>query len=295
MGKNKTDIWLPIYVGDYLADTMHLTTEQHGAYFLLILAYWKNRGMLAKSRVQGIVRMDKDSWTINRGVVEELFDVKSFPNFWYHKRIEQELQKAYIRRQASENRGKKGMKSRWGNKIKDNSTNSSTNSSTIVEGIVGDNSSPSPSHIKNINNMCIPENVSDDAVEKAKKMLKKRHRSPSLPKPFIPPTLEEAKAFFKENGYSEESGEAAWRYYDEGDWHNRDKKKVLNWKQTFRGVWFKPENKGDNNGGNNRLGGTESKPISTKYAQLTEDAERRFAGIFDEGDGEEPDKNASVD
>jgi len=58
---------------------------------------------------------------------------------------------------------------------------------------------------------------------------------------------------------------------------------------------LKPENKGDNNGENNRLGGAESKPISTKYAQLTEDAERRFAGIFDEGDGKEPDKNASVD
>jgi len=145
MAEDKTDIWLPIYVGDYLADTMHLTTEQHGAYFLLILAYWKNRGKLANSRVQGIVRMDKDSWTINRGIVEELFDTKSFPGFWYHKRIEKELQKALIRKQAAENRGKKGMESRWGNKGDDSSTNSPTIVEGIVEGIVGDNSSPSPS------------------------------------------------------------------------------------------------------------------------------------------------------
>jgi uncharacterized protein YdaU (DUF1376 family) len=145
MAKDKTDIWLPIYVGDYLADTMHLTTEQHGAYLLLIFAYWKNRGKIAEGRVQGIVRMDKDSWTINRGIVEELFDTKSFPGFWYHKRIEKELRNAIIRKQAAENRGKKGMKSRWGNKGDDSSTNRSTNNPTIVEGIVGDNSSPSPS------------------------------------------------------------------------------------------------------------------------------------------------------
>jgi uncharacterized protein YdaU (DUF1376 family) len=145
MAKDKTDIWLPIYVGDYLADTMHLTTEQHGAYFLLILAYWKNRGKLADGRVQGIVKMDKDSWTINRGIVEEFFDTKTFPGFWYHKRIEKELQNALIRKQAAENRGKKGMEARWGNKADDSSTNSSTIVEGIVEDIVGDSSSPSPS------------------------------------------------------------------------------------------------------------------------------------------------------
>jgi len=145
MAKEKTDIWLPIYVGDYLADTMHLTTEQHGAYLLLIFAYWKNRGKIAESRVQGIVRMDKDSWSINRGIVGELFDQKTYPGFWYHKRIEKELQNATIRRQAAEIRGKKGSDKRWGEKPKDSSTNSSTNSSSIVEGIDGDSSSPSPS------------------------------------------------------------------------------------------------------------------------------------------------------
>ena len=64
-----------------------------------------------------------------------------------------------------------------------------------------------------------------------------------LKKPKIKnPTQEEVVSFFVENGYKESSAIKAYNYYNDGQWTDSNGKKVINWKQKMRIVWFKEEN-----------------------------------------------------
>lgn len=82
--------WMPLYVGDYLADTAHLRAIEHGAYLLLIMHYWRTEGLpdddLALAR---ITRLSNADWKRVRPVIAPLFSAG-----WKHKRIEFELTEA---------------------------------------------------------------------------------------------------------------------------------------------------------------------------------------------------------
>jgi DNA-binding MarR family transcriptional regulator len=62
-------------------------------------------------------------------------------------------------------------------------------------------------------------------------------------KGFVPPTLEEVKVFFRENGYTEEVAIRAFKHYEENDWKDTYNNKVLNWKSKMRNNWFKDQYK----------------------------------------------------
>lgn len=98
--------WMPLYVGDYLAKTSHLTTEQHGAYLLLILHYWANNGLPStEEELMAIAKMDSGKWYGNRVAIAKFFDKD-----WRHERIDQELAKA---KGISEKRALAGLKGAW--------------------------------------------------------------------------------------------------------------------------------------------------------------------------------------
>ena len=68
------------------------------------------------------------------------------------------------------------------------------------------------------------------------------------------PSLSEVKAYFKENGYSSELGEKAYNYYQESVnggskkmWRDGRGQPIKNWKMKMRSVWFKEENKAQEN------------------------------------------------
>jgi uncharacterized protein YdaU (DUF1376 family) len=71
---NSTKLWVPIYIADYLADTCRLTTEQHGAYLLLIFDYWRNGALPDDDAVLAqVCRLTPDAWSMHRALLRGFF------------------------------------------------------------------------------------------------------------------------------------------------------------------------------------------------------------------------------
>lgn len=115
MTKN-SNAFMPLYVGDYLADTTMLTRDQHGAYLLLIMTYWRNRGPLP-DRDDGLAmasRSTPQEWKRLRPIMETFFVVKD--GVWTHKRIDEELVKADEKYAARVNASRKANGVRHGHR-----------------------------------------------------------------------------------------------------------------------------------------------------------------------------------
>ncbi|MEZ7136848.1 YdaU family protein [Komagataeibacter sp. SM21] len=55
--------WMPLYIGDYLADTASLSTLQHGAYVLLMMEIWRKGPLPNNSaRLARIAKTDLQTW-----------------------------------------------------------------------------------------------------------------------------------------------------------------------------------------------------------------------------------------
>lgn len=92
---SKPNAWMPLYIADYLADTQHLTRDEHGAYLLLIMAYWRNGGPLPDDdkRMAAIVKATRKEWDELRQVLAEFFEIAD--GMWHQKRLDEELAEAW--------------------------------------------------------------------------------------------------------------------------------------------------------------------------------------------------------
>ena len=100
--------WMPLYIGDYLRDTRHLTTEQHGAYLLLIMHYWTHGGLPTdKKQIYSICALERHNaarkWRSICLAIAPFFD-----EHWRHKRIDAELEKHRVTNEKRAMAGRKG-------------------------------------------------------------------------------------------------------------------------------------------------------------------------------------------
>lgn len=86
--------WFPLWVGDYLADTMHLSCQEHGAYLLLLMNYWRRGGPLPDDDryLSNTVSVTVTEWSAMRSPLSEFFDVRD--GMWISKRMEEEISRA---------------------------------------------------------------------------------------------------------------------------------------------------------------------------------------------------------
>jgi uncharacterized protein YdaU (DUF1376 family) len=90
----KADHFMPFYVGDYLADTSHLSCEEHGAYLLLLFAAWKRGGRLPNDPVQlaRIAACPQRRWMKVWGIIAHFFHVEG--DQLVQHRVVREVEKA---------------------------------------------------------------------------------------------------------------------------------------------------------------------------------------------------------
>jgi len=109
------DHWMKFHIGDYLADTMHLSTYQHGIYCLLLFHCFK-RGCLPGDRraLMQIAKVtDSRHWNRHAGVVLALF--KRIGGELQHPRVDAERAEAKRISDARREAGKNGAEVRWKN------------------------------------------------------------------------------------------------------------------------------------------------------------------------------------
>jgi uncharacterized protein YdaU (DUF1376 family) len=146
----KVDAWMPLWIGSYLADTMKLTTLQHGAYLLLLIAYWRERGPLVDDdeELSSTIKASAKEWKTLRPKLERFFTIEA--GVWRHGRADQELAKALQHKTAATAKAKAGADARWKKGNRDAPSIAHGNAPSIDEALLRQSPTPTPTPIGSV-------------------------------------------------------------------------------------------------------------------------------------------------
>jgi uncharacterized protein YdaU (DUF1376 family) len=88
--------WMPLFWGDFLANTMHLSAQEAGAYLFLIAHAWEHEGEIPTEsvRLARIAHVRQDQWKRVWPALEEFFEItRGGPSIsrTTHRRVMDEL------------------------------------------------------------------------------------------------------------------------------------------------------------------------------------------------------------
>lgn len=105
--------WMAFNVADYTANTLHLTTRQHGAYILLICAAWAGKGALPgnDAGLMAVAKLSPKEWATDGDVIKAFLTRRD--EAWVHERVEYEWLDSQALIKAKSAAGKEGARRRW--------------------------------------------------------------------------------------------------------------------------------------------------------------------------------------
>lgn len=141
---DKTDAWMPLWIGAYLADTQHLSRDEHGAYLLLLMAYWRNDGPLPDDdkRLSAIAKASHKEWKELRPTIAEFFVVSD--GRWTQKRVEAELAQSKDRKNKAVSKAQAAAGARWSQAKNNTSSNAPSNAPSIPQALLKQCPTPTP-------------------------------------------------------------------------------------------------------------------------------------------------------
>jgi uncharacterized protein YdaU (DUF1376 family) len=111
----KTDTWMALYIGDYLADTTHLGAEESGAYLHLLMHYWRTGPLV--DDLDRLVTISKlrgpDARSIAQALRDEFF-TKHGDGRWHQKRADREIAIWQGKRLKAQEKARSAAGKRWG-------------------------------------------------------------------------------------------------------------------------------------------------------------------------------------
>ena len=105
--------YLPLFTGDYLRDTQHLSLTEHGAYLKLLMHCWDQKGPapLDDRKLYGICNArSKEEMSAVLHILEEFF--VRMDDGWYNRRLQREVEKSEAISRARATAGRLGFEAR---------------------------------------------------------------------------------------------------------------------------------------------------------------------------------------
>jgi uncharacterized protein YdaU (DUF1376 family) len=183
---SQTDIWMPLFIGDYIAATTALDAEESGCYLHLLMQSWI-AGPLPndENKLMRIARLYGSSKQgILHGILESFFILTEAG--WINKRLEEEKVKANRRRDSAIENGRKGGRPRNPEET-DGLTDGLT--ARFHSGYPNHNPTPNPEKSSSPS----PSPSPSPSEEPSKQKEEEAHR-----KRFVPPTIEMVAEYGKE-------------------------------------------------------------------------------------------------